>query len=236
MESKIIYVLNENELDKCVSKEEVTKFVDNGRNKLDINELKKNCFDVFGNVDGSLLTNKLFDSSSKFDVFISYSSADLEYANKLAVYLKKEMNLDCFVDSIYWETMHKMMDIINHQYNGHSFNQDISRNIARNFDHTRMAVATALINVISKCKYFVFIESCNSIIEKENRKTIKKQTESPWINFEVNYANILCPLLEHSMKEELGVIYDLDLANFENTDSLISLKILLNHYECAYSV
>lgn len=236
MEAKIVYILSKNELDKKVSNEEVFQFVNNNRSILDINDLKNSCFDVFGNIDGTLLTDKLFDSTREFDVFISYSSADIQYANKLAIYLKREMNLECFVDSIYWETMHEMMKVINDKFSNQVYNQNISKQIFRNFDHTRMAVASSLIKVLSKCKYFVFIESGNSILETDKIKALKKQTDSPWINFEINYANILCPPpLQHSLDEQFDITYDLDLADYKIAYNLTELKRNIDFFESSFS-
>ena len=58
--------------------------------------------DENGVINGTKLQNDWFPVETKFDVFLSHSHDDEDTAIALAGFLKKELNLNAFIDSCLW--------------------------------------------------------------------------------------------------------------------------------------
>ena len=58
--------------------------------------------DEDGLIDADNLMNACMPQVSEYDIFISHSHRDLEYAHRLADYILKRFGLRCFVDSDIW--------------------------------------------------------------------------------------------------------------------------------------
>jgi hypothetical protein len=54
----------------------------------------------------------LFPDNFKFDVFVSHSHSDEDYAKKLSFYLLNRFNVTFFIDSMYWENIQNLLDLM----------------------------------------------------------------------------------------------------------------------------
>ena len=72
------------------------------KTKTDIQNSLKEFIGKDGVVDGSGLQESWFSTKQKFDVFLSHSHTDEKLAISLAGFLKRELNLNTFIDSCLW--------------------------------------------------------------------------------------------------------------------------------------
>ena len=150
----------------------------------DIQSSLKEFIGIDGVIDGTKLQESWFPTKQKFSVFLSHSHADKKVA------LKKELNLNTFIDSCLWGYSNDLLREIDEKYcrhsNGTSFDYD-KRNYSTS--HVHMMLSIALSRMIDKCESVFFLNSENSISIAE--EISKERTASPWIYNELSLADMI---------------------------------------------
>ena len=156
----------------------------------DIQSSLKEFIGIDGVIDGTKLQESWFPTKQKFSVFLSHSHADKKLAVSIAGFLKKELNLNTFIDSCLWGYSNDLLREIDKKYcrhsNGTSFDYD-KRNYSTS--HVHMMLSIALSRMIDKCESIFFLNSENSISIAE--EISKERTVSPWIYNELSLADMI---------------------------------------------
>lgn len=143
--------------------------------------------------DGEKLKELLFPEIQSSSIFISHSHDDLgkayslkqrieknhwEHGNKLERLLKRANHRDrqVFIDSYYWNSVDVAKKILVKQKEKEYDPDSVSK-------HLHIMLITALSKMIEACDLFLFIDGPNSL--SENTKT-----ESPWIYYELQIAEM----------------------------------------------
>ena len=153
-----------------------------------------------GIVDADQLKDGFFPTEfrEKYQVFISHSHKDIELIKQFANVLANKYNVRCFVDSMVWGNMEKLLSRIDKKYclsdNSQYFDY-YKRNLSTSHVHAMLSIA--LLEMISQCECCIFVQSGNSVIPSLPLASINSQdkTFSPWIYEEINYMNQLQPYL-----------------------------------------
>lgn len=161
-----------------------------------------------GIIDGDALRKAIFPVNSQkeplyFDVFISHSHNDIESAKILAAYLRNKLGMSPFIDNYIWGSADGLLHEIDNDYcrisGMNSYNYD-KRNFSTSHVHTMLSMA--IMEMIARCKCFIFIESGASInlniLNSSGRKT-----QSPWLFQELQYVNMLSVSLSKAINESL---------------------------------
>lgn len=174
------------------------------------------------------------------DVFISHSHKDVKLAKSLAVYINKETGLKPFIDSEVWGNYNNLLRNIDNNYCLFD-NSDLYSYKLRNYStsHVHMMLNIALIEMIHKCYYFIFIETANSLKDDEliYDGQIKK-TNSPWIYSELMTTKVIkesIKITEIKMKSTEKIItfskkympkisHKVDTSHLEEISNLIEIK------------
>ncbi|TKX29181.1 hypothetical protein [Campylobacter aviculae] len=163
--------ININKIQYCYNKNEYNK------NKEDLTNIIKECYNLKNeSFDGTKMQNYFFPQISQTSIFLSHSYKDI----KKALYIKSEIennykNVKVFVDSLYWQSVYDAEINLAKQYQ--------TNTVLKNL---HIMISTAITQMIQSSRYFIFLESENSIIDIKHNKT----TESPWIYFELKIANM----------------------------------------------
>lgn len=146
--------------------------------------------DENGVINGTKLQNDWFPVETKFDVFLSHSHDDENTAIALAGFLKKELNLNTFIDSCLWGYSNDLLWQLDKKYCRHSNGTSFDYN-KRNYStsHVHMMLSIALSNMIDECESVFFLNTPQSISLKDDIN--KEQTSSPWIYNEPSIANMI---------------------------------------------
>lgn len=195
-------------------------------------------------LDDFILSNEILDgeklSESWFkniecDVFISHSHNDVELAYALAGWLKKQFDLNVFLDEIVWGSADELLKKLDDKYCYQSETKTYNYK-KRNFttSHVHAMLSTAIQSVMDNSEVIFFLnteESFPSISDvlKEN----SEYTLSPWIYQEVINAKLLRPInwteyrrkrtLQHSLYEsasnQLKIAYKTPVNDFTLIDA-----------------
>ncbi len=139
--------------------------------------------------DGIIQVNEIekeWFPSIKADIFFSHSHKDEDLAMRLAGFLYEEFEIMSFIDSCVWlysDTLNKKLNNCNEIEGGycHCCNcNDFTKNIG----YVHMMLASSIMAMIDKCECVFFLNTPSSI--NKNHKT-----ESPWIYYELNIADIV---------------------------------------------
>jgi len=137
-----------------------------------------------GVLDGSKLQSLNFPSlRDNYDVFISYSHNDKDFALYLVSYLQRICRLNCFLDSTVWHSADKLLKRIDDMYcqneDGNSYNYT-----KRNFStsHVHAMLSMAMHDIINRSECCIVLNSENSFTLQEG---IDNATFSPWLYEEV---------------------------------------------------
>lgn len=156
----------------------------------DIQSSLKEFIGIDGVIDGTKLQESWFPTKQKFSVFLSHSHADNKLAVSIAGFLKKELNLNTFIDSCLWGYSNDLLREIDNIYcrhsSGTSFDYD-KRNYSTS--HVHMMLSIALSRMIDECEAVFFLNSENSISIGEEIN--KERTASPWIYNELSLADMI---------------------------------------------
>ncbi|MCP1188030.1 toll/interleukin-1 receptor domain-containing protein [Priestia flexa] len=176
-----------------------------------------------GSIDGTAMQNHWFPMIDT-DIFISHSHANKDKAIALAGWLKKEFDLDVFIDSCVWGFANDLLLSIDNEYCRNvddTFYVYEKRNYSTS--HVHMMLSTALNMMIDNCECIMFLNTPESI-ESED---VIKRTKSPWIYSEIAISKLIRRkkpnrekvLLEKSVfaSKELIIKYDVE------TEHLIDL-------------
>lgn len=190
--------------------------------------------DEKGMIVASRLTAKWFPQI-KADIFLSHSHNDEKIAITLAGWLKKNFQLNAFVDSCIWGYADKLLRAIdkdfcyNKEKKTYSYSQ---RN--KSTSHVHMMLSIALANMIDNTECIFFLNTPNSITPSD----VLSATLSPWLYSEIAMSKLIRKkdisdhrlnksrkLLEiFSKTAQLKVKYDVNLDHLEPIDNLILQK------------
>ena len=138
-------------------------------------------FDTNGDIDGAKLMEDWFPNK-KTDIFISHSHNDRRTAERLAVWLQREMNLSVFIDSVVWGSADELLKKIDNQYSllrekdGNATYDYNTRNYTTS--HVHMMLSAALSEVIYNSECLIFLNTPHSLSIRESKG---RRTNSPWI-------------------------------------------------------
>lgn len=154
------------------------------------------------------------------DVFLSHSHKDEKTAIAFAGFLKKEFELNTFIDSCVWgyanDLLKRIDDTYCRQAKRNRYNYD-KRNISTT--HVHILLNSALAKMIDNTECIMFLNTPNSLSLDDELK--KQQTGSPWIYSELlitslikkkNYRKNTKTGIMH-FEESLEIVYDLPLDN-----------------------
>lgn len=194
MKSGIIIKIDElrifenKDIRKGSEKFSVDEYLNNFLYKVKEKEIKIEEY-IKGNViDVTKLSKKVFPVFDEIDFFISYSYKDVEFVNKLADFLSN-LGFKVFVDSQNWQSVYELLK---------TFDDKICRMNYENYEYSKRNITTsniysmlsiALTKVISRSKYFILVESENSVEEDND----KYYTNSPWLEHELEIFNLIVP-------------------------------------------
>jgi hypothetical protein len=229
-----------NQLDLISGKSLGTKF----RNKL--NESLEIKFKDNKEIDGTAIQEEWF-SNIDCDIFLSHSHKDIDRANGFAGWVKKQFDLNVFIDYNVWGNMNDLLRTIDNQYCYKPKTKTYSyekRNVTTS--HVHMMLINALMDLMDRTECIMFFESPNSI----NMSRLKHEsvTQSPWIYNEIFLSKVLrkkskprkigqlqkateSVRLYSTMNESFEPNYNADtnhLVNMQNKD--------LNHWEAIYKM
>lgn len=147
-------------------------------------------------IDGDVLKAWNFPTEhGRYPIFISHSFKDKDEAIKLAAYIKKKYEIDCFIDSMVWNSAYTLLEKLDQKYCGE---KDPITNKwkywyeKRNYStqHVYAMLSMALLEMIDFAVCGIFIESENSVVDFNN---IADGSLSSWIYEEINYMNLVRP-------------------------------------------
>lgn len=192
-------------------------------------------------VSASEIKNILFPQTQSFNIFLSHSHNDLDLALRVKEYLENELGLTVFIDSVYWDNINELQDILNEYHRNRVsglFNHQKTMDVAV---HANMILASALTEMIDRCECVFFLNTDNSVIKGEDVVEGNDATYSPWIYHEIYTTTIIKTkinrdrvLLEHMDSKLMfcvssmpSIQYGLDLENMDLIDEE-DLDIWLN--------
>lgn len=187
-------------------------------------------------LDGEKLSKACF-KTKEYDVFISHSHNDVDLALALSGWLKKEFNLEVFLDEIVWGSADELLRKLDNKY---SYQQatDTYNYRKRNFttSHVHAMLSVAIQSVMDNSEVIFFLNTEKSFpsisnVLKENRE----YTLSPWIYQEVmnvqllrqvnwseyRYKRSLCHSVFESFTNDLKIAYKTPLNDFTILDASI---------------
>lgn len=195
------------------------------QNKSDIETFIKNNIFKNGAIDGTKLQEEWFPQINA-DIFLSHSHKDEELAKSFAGWIKENFELNVFIDSCVWGYGYDLLKEINNQYNVTNKNEF---NVTYDYDqviyaasHINIMMSTALSKMIDKTKCIIFLNTPNSINEKE----LVSKTYSPWIYHEIattklimNNKMVLKKYAESVDYKNLRISHNLELDHLIELDS-----------------
>jgi len=193
--------------------------------------LKKLILGKDGVIDGSAVKQKCFPADGKYDVFLSHSHKDSEFALFIAGFLKMFLDIDVFIDWALWDYCDNLLELIDNEYcqnKTKSFYLYKSRNIST--AHVHLMLNTALMEVMDNCECLFFLNTPESIHLKSD---IESQTKSSWIYSEISMSRMIRKIIPKRLSPpELAtesvlacfsrmpeISYDVDLSHLQDIDS-----------------
>jgi hypothetical protein len=140
-----------------------------------------------GTLNGSAIQSNWFPHI-KSDIFLSHSHSDEKIAIAIAGALKKDYNLNVFVDSCLWGNSNDLLRMIDDKYclNLHSDTYNYSKRNSST-SHVHMMLSTALAMMIDNSESVFFLNTPNSL----NTSDVIQQTMSPWIYSELTISRLI---------------------------------------------
>lgn len=199
------YALDLDQIGSLIEKEPVESIYDN----VDREKINSSLKDILkANVaylNGEELIELFFPSSKCCPVFLSHSGLDKGRVEQFAQWLKKNFEINSFIDSDLWGCITDLQWQIdstklverNHQSTDQRIKQYVSiRCSAPSFDytdrndstaHVHIMLCEALARMIDNAECFIFLGSSNSYSDQKG----KKGTFSPWIFHELSTVDII---------------------------------------------
>lgn len=212
-----------------------------GYNVIDFEERKKKAKEQLRKIicanqeiEAKKIKQLLLPTNFEYDIFISHSHNDVELAKQLAGFIEKTFNLKCFIDSIYWSNIEALEEELNELHKvGNLYDHKKTMNVAK---HANIILASALTEMIDKCKCVFFLNTENSVIEGKNVLNLEKSTYSPWIYHEIYTVNLLNKYIRNTSYLKFyesfpNITYDLDLSGMARID-----KTVLNKWKQNYNI
>lgn len=165
------------------------------------------------------------------DVFISHSHKDVELAKSLAGYINEKIGLKPFIDSEVWGNYADLLRNIDNNYCLSDDNELYDYELRNcSTSHVHMMLNIALMEMIHKCDYFIFIETKNSSEEDKLIYNAQiKRTNSPWIYSELMTTKIIKESIDNIIKNFSG-------KESESPPIPISYKVDTKHLTEIYSL
>lgn len=165
-----------------------------------------------GIIEADQLKDGFFPTNfrNQYQVFISHSHKDIDLVKRFANVLNGAFGVRCFVDSMVWENMEQLLEVLDEKYcknkktgNYYYANRNLST------AHVHAMLSMALMEMIEQCECCIFIQSDNSTIPSLKLRGIehRDKTFSPWIYEEINFMNMLEP---HQSRRLLKLFSDLN--------------------------
>lgn len=183
-------------------------------------------------IDASRLINDWFPNY-KPDVFISHSHFDERTAKRIACWLKKNFDLNAFIDSTVWGNSNELLKKLDNKYcltktdkNGKkTYDYDI-----RNFttSHVHMMLSTALNDMIYASECVLFLNTPKSVQTAEIKD---KKTNSPWIYNELKTACIVEKINPRQKRREGLIHRGMQIENDMMPDVLYPVEEQLSTFE-----
>lgn len=200
-----------------------------------------------GAIDGANLQSLNFPfDRENYDVFISHSHNDVEFALFLYAWLTERCGLSCFIDEILWNSADALLRQIDKDYCKSSTPGliDYEKSLYSS-SHVHTMLGMSMLDAINRSECCLFINSDNSVTLRDG---IETGTLSPWIYQEVQFINHIMPMIpprlheravrlfsvrvrdsvlcESAGDEQLKVEYAVDFSNFAfiNGQDLFDLR------------
>ncbi|MBQ0088465.1 MAG: toll/interleukin-1 receptor domain-containing protein [Prevotellaceae bacterium] len=191
--------------------------------------VKKEILGQNGIIDADKVMNVCMPLDEEFDIFISHSHADVEYANKLADYIFKKFGLKCFIDSNFWlnsvDDLQRPFDKKYKDPNSKLLYNDVLASTA----HIHAMLSMSLLKMMNSCECCIFVRP-----EEEYIPT--NSVYSPWIYEEItmfNYMEKIAPrpiAITESFSQKPKFVYRCDLSNMSEL-TLSNMRANLYSYE-----
>jgi hypothetical protein len=127
------------------------------------------------------------------DIFLSHSHADEDLAIGIAGFLKQELGLSSFIDSLVWGHSNKLLKAIDDDHCWLDEKKEVYDYNKRNYStsHVHMMLGTALTEMIDRCECVIFINTPQSIQATDSKKGTEETTGSPWIYHELATTKLI---------------------------------------------
>lgn len=158
--------------------------------------------DKNGIIDVTKLRNTWFPEY-KDGVFISHSHKDEFLAKRVACWLKKEFDINAFIDSAVWGYANDLLKSIDDKYCVLTTDPKTYDYDKRNYSTSQvnLILSSSLHDMIDNCECIIFLNTGNSI---NVANTVKQKTNSPWIYDELQTTRIIRKKLpERLQKREI---------------------------------
>ncbi len=209
--------------------DEYEKAIKNDKEKI---KEKIDSFEIKNEKDGNKIQANWFPEINA-DVFISHSHDDKELAKALGGFILKNAKLKPFIDSEVWGYSNELLKNIDNKYckikNKNFYDYELRNHST---SHVHMMLSVALMQMISKSKYFIFLDTPNS--NESNNTLIKNndinKTNSPWIYNELMITKIIDDIIKSiQATESVKYFSEIPISYESNTKHLkeIDLKSLI---------
>lgn len=143
-----------------------------------------------GYFDGTKMQEVLFPEISQTNIFLSHSYSDIGKVLAVKREIEKSKGANVFIDSLYWDSVYKAQKYLT---------EKLKYDDGSVLKNLHIIITTAIAQMIQSSKYFLFLESKNSISGIETRigSVLQKAhgkpkiTQSPWIYYELQIAKML---------------------------------------------
>lgn len=182
-----------------------------------------------GVIDADEVMNTCMPQGEDFDIFISHSHADVEYANELSNYIFKKFGLKCFIDSSYWlNSENDIQKPFDQKYKDPKSKLRYT-DILASTAHVHAMLTMSLLKMMDSCECCIFIRPEQEYIPSNS-------VYSPWIYEEItmfNYIQKIAPrtiAITESFSQKPKFVYSCDLTNMSEL-TLLQLNSSRYGYE-----
>lgn len=137
-----------------------------------------------GIIDADKVMKACMPQGGDFDIFISHSHADVEYANNLSDYIFKKFGLKCFIDSNYWLNSEKDIQKPFDQKYKDPYSNLRYTDILASTAHVHAMLSMSLLKMMDSCECCIFIRPEQEYIPSNS-------VYSPWIYEEITMFNYI---------------------------------------------